>query len=53
MQKFKSVILLEGGIQRGGGAPAPPKIGKNMIFCVKSWFSIQNTPIFFSAPPPP
>ena len=52
------------GGSRGGapGAPPPPKIGKNRIFCVKSLFFTRNAPkcsrlpplgaIFLSAPPP-
>ena len=38
-------------IQRGGTPgtpPPPPKIGKNMIFCIKSWFYTQNTPKMFA-----
>ena len=33
------------GADPGGGAPGapPPKIGKNLIFCVKSWFFTRNT----------
>jgi hypothetical protein len=34
MQKFKSVILLQGRIQRGG---APLKLEKIWFFGVKSW----------------
>ena len=29
-------------------APPSPKSGKNMIFCVKSWFFTRNTPKLFA-----
>ena len=34
------------GTDPGGGTS--PKIGKNMIFCVKSWFFTRNTPNIFA-----
>jgi hypothetical protein len=54
------VLVKERFYIRGGsrGAHAPPKIGKNMILGVKSWFFTWNTqkkiPVSLcSAPPPP
>jgi hypothetical protein len=39
-------------IDRGGSrGRAPPKIGKNMIFGVKSWFFTRNTPKISHLPP--
>ena len=29
--------------------PHPPKIGENMIFCIKSWFFTQTPPKFFAS----
>jgi hypothetical protein len=56
---------MQGRIQRGGGggAPAPPKIGKNMIFWGKIVIfntkypnnfraSLSSAQFFLSAPPP-
>ena len=39
---------------RGGSGAHPPKIGKNTIFCVKSWFFTRNTSKdFFKCTPLP
>ena len=53
-----SYTLTQGRIQRGAHPtrapppppPPPPKIGKNIIFCVKSWFFTRNTPKMFAPP---
>ena len=50
-QGTQDVYHCQGRIQGGGGirrAPPPKKIGKNMIFCVRSWFSTSNTPKIFA-----
>ena len=54
MNSTNQIIVPE---SRGGSSgappappPLPPKIGKNMIFCVKSLFFTRNAPKIFAPP---
>ena len=52
MECYKCTGCYQERIQRGRNRlPRPPKIGKNMIFCVQSWFFTRNTPNIPHPPP--
>ena len=47
---FKFGVLLRGGSRGSTRRPPPTKIGKNMVFGVKSWFFTRNTKNIFAPP---